>query len=427
MYNSCSVSPHIERLQIIRKVHSSYIMLKLYLIITLIIFEIINNQVAGQVTNTCINSDIKSRKILLNGKQSTVYCSSCLPYRSRSKLRYKSSTCRRWCSQKAFLRQEETEEYVQLELPTPAILGAIFVQGQKYLTYGKKYSGIYTIEYRRTKDGPWLGYGQRRNRKMFVEKKVLNFNRLSNKTGLTPFIVASEIRIILSRKNPPPCLKIELYGCRYDGGLISYRMAQSVQRDYIYDGIISNTSLRGGLGMLTDNDPLKYLQWPRNASTNSQIFLFAFNCIRRFQSTEIVLRCINDDNVNVDSSSLFCSYKLNIGFFDSSKIVRYRKNEQIWSNVYTMNINEHDETTLLLSLNDKIGQFIIIQITVDVHHSLLLSDIKFNSHNDVLLQCTPPSYAFIEGHLHKLEQIVDYFIKYSQFQRKKTMSAHSFM
>ncbi|GIY47959.1 discoidin domain-containing receptor 2 [Caerostris darwini] len=82
----------------------------------------------------------------------------------------------------------------------------------------------------------------------------------SVKRIVDPPIIASKIRFVPYSVHPRTvCMRVELYGCVWNDGLVSYAMPQGERRgtdvdlaDKIYDGIKDDSRLQGGLGQLTD-------------------------------------------------------------------------------------------------------------------------------------------------------------------------------
>ncbi len=85
---------------------------------------------------------------------------------------------------------------------------------------------------------------------------------LATKTDLDPVVLASKIRFHPhSDFKRQVCLRAEVYGCKYDGGLVAYSMPQGDRRgtaydfyDWSYDGEWRGGKLDNGLGCLTDGD-----------------------------------------------------------------------------------------------------------------------------------------------------------------------------
>ncbi|KAJ9582370.1 hypothetical protein L9F63_003297 [Diploptera punctata] len=77
---------------------------------------------------------------------------------------------------------------------------------------------------------------------------------------LDPPVLATKIRFVpFSEHVRTVCMRVELLGCRWNEGLLSYSMPQGVQRgtevdlsDRTYDGRDESGYLSGGLGQLVD-------------------------------------------------------------------------------------------------------------------------------------------------------------------------------
>ncbi|GIY97010.1 discoidin domain-containing receptor 2 [Caerostris extrusa] len=76
----------------------------------------------------------------------------------------------------------------------------------------------------------------------------------SVKRIVDPPIIASKIRFVPYSVHPRTvCMRVELYGCVWNDGLVSYTMPQGERRgtdvdlaDKIYDGIKDDSRLQGG-------------------------------------------------------------------------------------------------------------------------------------------------------------------------------------
>ncbi|CAF2726316.1 unnamed protein product [Rotaria sp. Silwood2] len=330
-----------------------------------------------------VDSNTCNQQIHLNRQQnkSSIYCSSCLTY----------------------IDGKISAPSLQIELPSLIQITGIFIQKSNQNQEKNSKINSYFIEYRRTQDGPWYSYGKRRQRKLIIERRRLFFNDNdnANKTRtLIPSIIARQIRIIFGTSSIPICITIQVYGCQSENGLISTRFSQKsiLNTDLKYDGLIINSTARGGLGMLTDEDTNHFVYW--SPSSQPILLLFAFDTIKEFQSINLDIKC----SLWLSSS---CTLKINVG------ILEIVTSNNLWTNRFqTISIRNHfyyDNTTithLILSVPKTKGQFVIIQI--NTKESLALSEVTFNNRieynedDDDYLNIIPSS-IYIENNLHRLE------------------------
>ncbi|CAF4575945.1 unnamed protein product [Rotaria socialis] len=316
--------------------------------------------------------------LLRQQQKPSTYCSSCAKY----------------------IDEQTLAPIIEIDLPSLTQLTGIFIQNLNQDQGRKTKIDSYFIEYRRTQDGPWHAYGKRHQRKLFIERRRLFFNGNANSNEtrtFLPYIIARQLRIIFVTSSVSICTVIQVYGCLSQNGLISTRFPQRsiINTDLKYDGLITNTTARGGLGMLTDADTYQFIHW--SPSSEPILILFAFDSIREFQSINLDLKC----------SSLLsstCSLKINVGI---SEIVK-SNNNNLWTNRFhsiSINSNQYrDNITvihLILPVSQTKGQFVIIQI--DTKEGLALSEVTFNNRNEYDDQDIIPSSIYIEANLRRLE------------------------
>ncbi|CAF0956662.1 unnamed protein product [Rotaria sp. Silwood1] len=326
-------------------------------------------------TMSFLDSNTCNDRIQLNRQQnkSSIYCSSCSTY----------------------INGKISASSLQIELPSLTQITGISVRHSNQ----DKNSTIssYFIEYRRTQDGPWHSYGRRRQRKLVIERRRLFFNdddNLNKTRTFLPSIIARQIRIIFGTSSISICTIIQEKF--YLDGLISTRLPQRsiINTDLKYDGLIVNSTARGGLGMLTDGDTHHFIHW--SPSSEPILLLFGFDTIKEFQSINLDIKC----SLLLLSS---CTLKINVG------ILEIVTSNNLWTNHFnTISIQNHlyyDNTTqthLILSVPKTKGQFVIIQI--NTKEGLALSEITFNNQNEYDNdQYIIPSSIYIEANLRRLE------------------------
>ncbi|CAF3598743.1 unnamed protein product [Rotaria sp. Silwood1] len=206
-----------------------------------------------------------------------------------------------------------TYEYIQIDLVNLTVITLIELQGKFSLIPNEQFADAFRIEYRRENEQKWIKY------KYFSGQYILSGssnNYIPTMRDLLPSIIARQIRIIpivTGSLSKYICMRLELYGCSYQDGLISYSIPQGDKRGYdvqffdeTYDGQNENGTLKDGLGQLTDgilaHDDYRlidnvqginqigydWIGWKRKSSLISYINLvFHFDTIRNFTSIRI--------------------------------------------------------------------------------------------------------------------------------------------
>nr|CAI5831270.1 unnamed protein product [Callosobruchus analis] len=208
-----------------------------------------------------------------------------------------------WCPLKQ--ATEEPDEWIQIDLRSVHMITATETQGRFGNGQGIEYAEAYMIEYWRPRIGKWIRYHNSVGEEVFQG----NVNPyLESKQQLDPPLWASKIRFYpYSYHKRTVCMRVELYGCRWTDGIVSYSMPQGDKRgnnwefyDFGYDGRWEDHELKHGLGVLTDGkygqDDFKtdfyevqtWVGWKNETRHNKPIEIkFEFDKVREFQSVHI--------------------------------------------------------------------------------------------------------------------------------------------
>ncbi|KAG6799540.1 discoidin domain-containing receptor 2 [Apis mellifera caucasica] len=160
-----------------------------------------------------------------------------------------------WCPKNMVTK--EGKEYLEVNLHSPRILTSTRTQGRFGNGHGVEYTEEYFVEYWRPGFNKWVRWRNRRG----MELLAGNNNPYSEKEQLfDPAIVATKVRFIpYTSHMRMVCIRVELYGCPWTEGLVSYSMPQGIKRgsevdlsDRTYDGREEGGYLSGGLGQLVD-------------------------------------------------------------------------------------------------------------------------------------------------------------------------------
>ncbi|XP_037535930.1 discoidin domain-containing receptor 2 [Nematolebias whitei] len=226
-----------------------------------------------------------------------------------------------WCP-KGQLEPSDSQ-FLQIDLRRLSFLTLIGTQGRYARGLGKEFAQMYRLNYSR--DGRlWRSWKSRLGKEV-LEGNKNTFAVFSN--DLKPPIIARYVRVIpVSRLSSTVCMRLELYGCPWDDGLISYSAPAASFNDSTYDGVLDKRKLTDGLGQLTDgvtglDDFLLSRQfnvWPgydyvgwRNDTPGTLGYVemeFVFDQPRNFTSMKVHSNNMFTRDVKI-FSSVSCSFK----------------------------------------------------------------------------------------------------------------------
>ncbi|XP_065575253.1 discoidin domain-containing receptor A-like [Artemia franciscana] len=160
-----------------------------------------------------------------------------------------------WCPNQPTMH--EPSDWLEVNLKITHVITSLETQGRFGNGQGQEYAEHFMVEYWRESLGKWTRY------KNYKGEEILrgNINTYAPvKQDLDPPIFASKIRFFPhSHHVRMVCMRVELYGCHWNDGILSYSMPQGDQRgsnwnfyDSSYDGFWDGSFLKQGLGQLTD-------------------------------------------------------------------------------------------------------------------------------------------------------------------------------
>ncbi|KAM4576078.1 discoidin domain-containing receptor 2 isoform 1-T1 [Odontesthes bonariensis] len=239
-----------------------------------------------------------------------------------------------WCPKG---QEPSDNQYLQVDLSRLTFLTLIATQGRYARNLGKEFARAYRLNYSR--DGllwrPW----RNRQGNVVMEGNKNTYAFVSN--DLHPPIIARYVRLIpITRLSTTICMRVELYGCPWEDGLISYSAPEGQLMmlpgysivnlsDSTYDGVHKRRKLSGGLGQLTDGvigqdnflvtrQHPQFLVWPgydylgwRNDSLGTQGYVemeFVFDRKRNFTSMKVHCNNMFSRGVKI-FSSVSCWFK----------------------------------------------------------------------------------------------------------------------
>nr|XP_042717265.1 discoidin domain-containing receptor 2 isoform X3 [Chrysemys picta bellii] len=215
-----------------------------------------------------------------------------------------------WCPEIP-VEPDDLKEFLQIDLHALHFITLVGTQGRHAGGHGNEFAPMYKINYSR--DGTrWISWRNRHG------KQVLDGNTNPYDIvlkDLEPPIIARFIRFIpITDHSMNVCLRVELYGCTWLDGLVSYNAPAGQQfvlpsgtviylNDSVYDGAFGY-SMTEGLGQLTDGvsglddftQTHEYHMWPgydyvgwRNESAAGGYIeiTFEFDRIRNFTTMKV--------------------------------------------------------------------------------------------------------------------------------------------
>ncbi|CAG9857262.1 unnamed protein product [Phyllotreta striolata] len=289
-----------------------------------------------------------------------------------------------WCPLKQ--ATTEPEEWIQLDLRTVYMVTATETQGRFGNGQGIEFAEAYMVEYWRPRLQKWIRYHDVKGEEV-IPGNVNPY--LEAKRELDPPILASKIRFYpYSYHKRTVCMRVELYGCQWTDGIISYSMPQGDKRgnnwefvDLSYDGEWSNNELKNGLGQLSDGkfghddfktdfyDGQSWVGWKNETRHNKPIeIVVEFDRIREFSAVNIY--CNNQFTKEIQVFSMAKVF-FSIGgkYFDRGEPITYEYIEdRIFENARNVSVKLHH----------KVGRFVKLQLHFAAKW-MLVSEITFDS------------------------------------------------
>uniref|UniRef100_A0A8C6L3T1 receptor protein-tyrosine kinase n=1 Tax=Nothobranchius furzeri TaxID=105023 RepID=A0A8C6L3T1_NOTFU len=231
-----------------------------------------------------------------------------------------------WCPKGPLEPSDSQYLQVCIDLKKLTFLTLIGTQGRYAGNLGKEFAQEYRLNYSR--DGQlWKSWKNRQGQGVLFGNK--NTYAVSS-NDLKPPIIARFVRVIpVTKLSSTVCMRLELYGCPWDDGLISYSAPVASLNDSTYDGVLDRRKLSGGLGQLTDgmtglDDYLMTRQfnvWPgydylgwKNDTPGTQEYVemeFVFDGPRNFTSMKVHSNNMFSRGVKI-FSSVSCWFKLRL-------------------------------------------------------------------------------------------------------------------
>ncbi|ERL85490.1 hypothetical protein D910_02909 [Dendroctonus ponderosae] len=288
-----------------------------------------------------------------------------------------------WCPQKQ--ATTEPEDWIQIDLKTVHMITATETQGRFGNGQGIEYAEAYMIEYWRPRLQKWIRYHNAKGEEV-IEGNINPY--LGAKRQLDPPLWASKIRLYpYSHHKRTVCMRVELYGCRWTDGIVSYSMPQGDKRgpnweffDLGYDGVWEGPELRHGLGQLIDgkfgHDDFKtdqyegqtWVGWKNESRHRPVEIRFEFDRVREFSGVHIY--CNNQFTKEVQ---VFAQAK--VLFSVGGK--RFNKGEPISFEYMEDRIFE-SARNISIKLHHRVGKYVKLQLFF-ASKWILISEVSFEA------------------------------------------------
>ncbi|KAI1892135.1 hypothetical protein AGOR_G00150840 [Albula goreensis] len=214
-----------------------------------------------------------------------------------------------WCPE-ITVEPDSLKEFLQIDLRSLHFITLVGTQGRHAGGIGNEFAQMYKIKYSR--DGSrWISWRNRQG------KQIIEGNRNAYDIvlkDLEPPIIARFVRFMPVTDHPMNvCMRVELYGCEWLDGLVSYNAPAGQQmsfkgqhvylNDSVYDGAVGY-SMTEGLGQLTDGmcglddfthshvysvwPGYDYVGWTNESFPNNYVeIMFEFDRTRNFTTMKV--------------------------------------------------------------------------------------------------------------------------------------------
>ncbi|GBM04718.1 Discoidin domain-containing receptor 2, partial [Araneus ventricosus] len=291
-----------------------------------------------------------------------------------------------WCPKPQI--SKEVVEHLEISLPSLHVITAVATQGRFGNGQGLEFAEDYMLEYWR----PGLPRFLRYKDAMGQETLKGNTNTYTVvKRKLNPVVIATKIRFIpFSVHLRTVCMRVEVYGCPWKDGLLSYSMPQGERRgvevdlsDRTYDGIKDDSYLHGGLGQLTDGvvgeDNFKqdvsgmgrgyeWVGWKNDSSYSRSVeIIFEFDQVRNFTAAYFYCNNMHTKEVQVFSSAKIW-FSIGGKHFNGPPVNFSYMPDPFFENGRNVTIH----------LYQRVGKFVKVELAF-ASKWMLISEVAFNS------------------------------------------------
>ncbi|KAG7197509.1 hypothetical protein KM043_007188 [Ampulex compressa] len=288
-----------------------------------------------------------------------------------------------WCPKNQVT--QEAHEWLEIDLHAVHLITGAATQGRFGNGMGVEFAEAYLLEYWRPRLGKWVRYRDAKG------KEVIQGNTntyLESKHELEPPLWASKIRFLpYSYHTRTVCMRVELYGCYWTDGIVSYSMPQGDKRgnweffDATYDGYWDGQLFRG-LGQLTDgrigpeNFKMGYYEhdraqgwvgWRNDTRGQPVEIKFEFDKIREFSAVHVYCNNHFTKDVQIFSQADIL-FSIGGKYYTGEPITYTYMEDRIFEN----------SRNITIKLHHRIGKFVKLRL----HFSdrwIMVSEIIFDS------------------------------------------------
>lgn len=296
-----------------------------------------------------------------------------------------------WCPRQSI--SKNVYEYLQIDLGKLMVITKVETQGRFGNGQGQEFAKFFMLEYQREDTGHWHRFRSRDSSEVF---RGNDNTYLSELRTVSPPIIAKRIRFIpYSQHARTVCMRVEMYGCEWKDGTVSYDMPQGDRRgaevdlyDFTYDGVVQDNYLKGGLGQLTDGDlgetnfrldtkkmgikGYEWVGWKNDTNREDPISLyFKFDTIRNFTQVKIHSNNHYSKEVRVfRRAELFFSVG---GKYYQDEPIKYNHQQDSYF---------ENARPVIIRLYNKIGHFVRIDLYF-ASRWIMISEVEFESEEAV--------------------------------------------
>ncbi|CAG9771117.1 unnamed protein product [Ceutorhynchus assimilis] len=280
-----------------------------------------------------------------------------------------------WCPKQQI--EKGVREFIEIDLIEVHVVTGVQTQGRYDRGRGQEYVEEYLLEYWRPGLEEWKEY------KRWDGKHILRGNSDTASVEshkLMPTIFASKIRLLpYSIHRRTVCLRMELLGCPYKGGIISYSSPVSDNNqglyDSSYDGHRSQGMLFNGLGRLVDGEvgldnfrlDIGYgkgngwVSWKNDSFNNGYMeLIFEFDQLRNFSALYLYTNNFFSRNVQVFAKAKLL-FSVGGKFYNGPTLSFTYMPDKVLENARNVSINLHHRMARFIKVRLYFaGQYIML-------------------------------------------------------------------
>ncbi|CAL4214767.1 unnamed protein product [Meganyctiphanes norvegica] len=292
-----------------------------------------------------------------------------------------------WCPRNIVHKEEK--EFLEVNLDQVHVVTKVEVQGRFGNGKGQEFTEQYKLQYWRPGLSHWVTYKDGQGNEL-LEGNSNTY--LAKSSTLRPPVIASLVRFVPYSHHPRTvCLRVEVFGCKYTEGLVSYSMPEGNTRgggdglrDLMYDGSHEDGWLYGGLGQLTDSEightnfridaigvdrGYEWVGWKNDSYHGQPVeIIFEFDDIRNFSSISFYTNNFFTRDTQVFSHAVI-SFSIGGKYFTAHSEVNYAYvADRIFDNARNVNIK----------LNNIPAKFIRVELFFALRW-IMISEVAFVS------------------------------------------------